>query len=138
LLDAADYLVTVLWSAREVVEGRAPVGAVQVPVGASVEAVHAYAVATVAAIVEGLPGLTRRAEAAQLAAAVIGSPASRDDWTVRTIFERWSLREEPRWAAQPCPVPACGLRTVRVTPARMPGDETTYECSACGWSPPSD
>lgn len=138
LLDAADFITTLLWSTVEVVEGRSPVGRMQVPVSAGVAVVHDFAEHSVQVILEGLPALSRRAEVVPFADAVLGRPASSDEWTLRTIFERWSLRDEPWWAAQPCPIPACGLRAVRVTPPELPGDETRYECVKCGWVAPAD
>ncbi|WP_336647547.1 hypothetical protein [Microbacterium sp. MMO-10] len=138
LLDAADYIVTLLWSSQEVVQGRMPHGSMQVPVSAGVAVLHDFASAAVAEILAGLGDLSKREEIVPLADAVIGRPASRDEWTLRTVFERWSLREEPWWAAQPCPVPACGLRAVKVTPPELPGDETRYECVKCGWLAPAD
>lgn len=138
LLDAADYITTLLWSAVEVVEGRSPVGRMQVPVTAGVTVLHDFAQHSVQIILDGLPGMSERDEVVPFADAVIGRPASRDEWTLRTIFERWSLRDEPWWAAQPCPVPSCGLRAVKVTPPELPGDETRYECAGCGWVAPDD
>ncbi len=138
LLDAPDYIVTVLWSTREVMEGREPQGRMQVPVRAGAVVLHDFAADAVADILAGLSALSERPEVVQLADAVMGRPASKDEWTLRTIFERWSLREDPWWAAQPCPVPACGLRAVKVTPPELPGDETRYECAKCGWQAPSD
>jgi hypothetical protein len=138
LLDAADYIVTLLWSTVEVVEGRMPVGRMQVPVAAGVVVMHDFAEHSSQIILERLSALSGRPEVVPFADAVIGRPASRDEWTLRTIFERWSLREDPWWAAQPCPVPACGLRAVKVTPPELPGDETRYECVKCGWVAPAD
>ncbi|WP_417556136.1 hypothetical protein [Microbacterium sp.] len=136
LLDAADYITTLLWSAVEVVEGRMPVGRMQVPVAAGVVVMHDFAEHNAQIILKAWPGLSERPEGVAFADAVIGRPASRDEWTLRTIFERWSLREDPWWAAQPCPV--CGLRAVKVTPPELPGDETRYECAKCGWVAPDD
>lgn len=138
LLDAADYITTVLWSAVEVIEGRMPVGRMQVPVRAGVVVMHDFAAHAARVILDALPRLSERPEVVPFADAVIGRPASRDEWTLRTIFERWSLREDPWWAAQPCPVPACGLRAVKVTPPELPGDQTRYECVKCGWVAPDD
>lgn len=138
LLDAADYITTLLWSAVEVIEGRSPVGRMQVPVRAGVVVMHDFASHNARVIAEGLSALSARDEVVLFADAVIGRPASRDEWTLRTIFERWSLREEPWWAAQPCPVPACSLRAVKVTPPEFPGGETNYQCVKCEWSAPHD
>lgn len=138
LLDAPDFIVTLLWSTREVMEGRLPNGRMQVPVGAGPWVMFDFAKDAVRDILAGLSALSERAEVVQLADAVIGRPASRDEWTLRTIFERWSLREDPWWAAQPCPVPSCSVRAVKVTPPGLPGDETRYECAKCGWVAPAD
>lgn len=138
VLDAADFITTLLWSTVEVVRGRVPQGRMQVPVGADVAVMLDYAEAAVAEIVPALPRLSERDEIVALCDAVLGRPASRDEWTLRTVFERWSLREDPWWAAQPCPVPSCGLRAVKVTPPEFPGDETTYRCEKCGWEAPQD
>jgi hypothetical protein len=138
LLDAPDFIVTVLWSTREVVQGRIPQGRMQVPVRAGAVVLRDFAEDVVAEILAGLPGLSEREEIVPLADAVLGAPASRDEWTLRTIFDRWSLREGPWWAVQPCPVPSCGLRAVKVTPPGVPGDETRYECAKCGWQAPAD
>ena len=136
LFDAADFIVTLLWSACEVVNGREPRGRMQVLVAADAPGLVAYADAAVAEIVAGLPELSERPEVVPLADAVLGRPASRDDWTLRTIFERWSVTEDPWWAAQPCPV--CGLRAIKVTPPDTPGDETNYRCASCTWVAPDD
>lgn len=138
LLDAADFIVTLLWSAQEVVAGRMPNGRMQVPVAAGAAVLHDFASDAVAEILAGLGRLSERDEVVPFADAVIGRPESRDEWTLRTIFERWSLREDPWWAAQPCPVPACGLRAVKVTPPELPGDETRYACQKCGWEALND
>lgn len=138
LLDAPDYIVTVLWSTREVMDGREPQGRMVVPVRAGATVLYDFAADAVADILPRLSALSEREEVVQLADAVIGRPASRDEWTLRTIFERWSLRDEPWWAAQACPVPSCGLRAVKVTPPELPGDETHYECAKCGWVAPDD
>ncbi len=136
LLDAADFLVTVLWSTVEVVNGRAPRGRMQVPVAADAVGLVEYADAAVAEIVPRLSELSERPEVVPLVEAVIGRPASGDEWTVRTVFERWSITEDPWWAAQPCPV--CGLRAIKVTPPKTPGDETNYRCASCTWVAPED
>lgn len=151
LLDAPDYIVTVLWSTREVMEGRTPQGRMVVPVGAGATVLFDFATDAVRDILAGLSALSGRHEIVALAEAVIGRPASKDEWTLRTIFERWSLREDPWWAAQPCPqvctcrspfAPcasvSCGVRAVKVTPPELPGDETRYECAKCGWQAPDD
>jgi len=136
LFDAADFLVTVLWSTSEMVSGRLPVGRMVVPVAADAATVLAYADELVARITPALGRLAERPEIVPLVDAVIGRPASADEWTVRTIFERWSVADEPWWAAQPCPV--CGLRAVKVTPPEVPGDETRYRCASCTWVAPDD
>lgn len=138
VLDAADYLVTLLWATREVVEGRTPVGRVLVPAGADAPGLVGWAVETLEPILDGLHGLSQRPEVVQLVRAVKGRPPSRDEWTVRTIAERYTLTEPPWWAAQPCPL--CGLRAIKVTPPATPGDDTTYKCHApaCGWVAPED
>lgn len=138
LLDAPDFMVTVLWSTREVVEGRMPFGRMQVPVRAGTSVLFDFASEMVEAILAGLSDLSKREEIVPLADAVLGRPASKDEWTLRTIFERWSLREDPWWAAQPCPVPSCGLRAIKVTPPELPGDSTVYRCEKCGWEAPGD
>lgn len=151
LLDAADFIVTLLWSTQEVVAGRMPNGRMQVPVTAGAAVLHDFASDAVAEILAGLGRLSERDEVVPFADAVIGRPASRDEWTLRTIFERWSLREDPWWAAQPCPAqctcrspwapcetPTCGLKAIKVTPPELPGDETRYVCQKCGWEAPSD
>lgn len=138
LLDAPDFIVTLLWSAREVVNGRMPDGRMQVPVRAGSQVLFDFATDCVAEILPGLSALSEREEIVQLAEAVLGRPASKDEWTLRTVFERWSLRDEPWWAVQPCPVPSCGVRAVKVTPPELPGDETRYECAKCGWMAPDD
>lgn len=138
VLDAANFLTTLVWSAGEIAEGRAPIGAMPVPPGAGAAVMHDYAAERVEVILDALPALSGRAEVIPLVDAVAGRPASRDEWTVATIFERWSLREEPWWAAQPCPEPSCGVRAVKVTPPGYPGDETRYECVKCGWVAPDD
>ncbi len=138
LLDAADFIATLLWSAVEVVNGRTPAGRVQVPVAADAPGLVEYADAAVAEIVAGLSALSERPEMVPFVDAVIGAPASRDEWTLRTIFDRWHVADEPWWAAQPCPV--CGLRAVKVRPPEVPGDETEYRCQSpsCGWVAPED
>lgn len=136
LFDAADFIVTLLWSTVEVVNDRIPSGRMQVPVAADAVDVLDYADAAVAEIIPRLAALSERPEVVPLADAVIGSPASRDEWTLRTIFERWSITEDPWWAAQPCPV--CGLRAIKVTPPATPGDETNYRCASCTWVAPDD
>lgn len=136
LFDAADFLVTVLWSTSEVVAGRMPDGRMQVPVAADAPGLVDYADGLVADIIPALGELAERPEVVPLVDAVIGRPASSDEWTVRTILERWSITEDPWWAAQPCPV--CGLRTIKVTPPKTPGDETNYRCASCTWVAPDD
>lgn len=136
LLDAADYLLTLLWSTAEVIEGRMPRGRVQVPVGAGVPVLVDYARDLLGVILEGLPMLSRQPEIVPLVDAVVGRPASSEEWTVRTVLERWSVREDPWWAAQPCPL--CGARSIKVTPPPAPGDEITYECKLCEWCAPED
>lgn len=138
LLDAADFIVTLLWSAREVVNGRTPNGRMQVPVRAGSQVLFDFASDAAGEILRGLRSLSERAEVVPLADAVIGRPASRDEWTLQKVFERWSLRDNPWWAAQPCPVPSCGLRAIKVTPPELPGGETRYTCAKCGWSAPDD
>ncbi len=138
MLDAADFIVTLLWSAREVVQGRSPQGRMQVPVGAGAVVLFHFAEDAVADIRAGLSGLSDREEIVQLAEAVIGQPPSKDEWTLQRIFERWSLCEDPWWAAQPCPVPSCGLRAIKVTPPELPGDSRVYHCAKCGWEAPDD
>ncbi len=136
LLDAADYLLTLLWSTVEVIEGRMPQGRMQVPVEAGVPGLVAYARDLLAVILDRLPWLSGQPEIVPLVDAVVGRPASSAEWTVRTILERWSVAEEPWWAAQPCPL--CGARSVKVTPPPAPGDEVTYECKLCEWHAPED
>ncbi|MDR6868473.1 hypothetical protein J2Y69_003089 [Microbacterium resistens] len=138
LLDAADFIVTLLWSAREVIDGRVPEGRMQVPVSAGAVVLRDFADDLTGGILSGLSALSERPEIVPLADAVIGRPEHADGWSLRTIFERWSLREDPWWAAQPCPVPSCGLRAVKVTPPEIPGGETRYECEKCGWEAPED
>lgn len=138
LLDAADFVVTLLWSAQEVVAGRTPQGRMQVPVNAGVEVLFDFARAAVAEITAGLSALSEREEIVPLVDAVIGAPPSKDEWSLRKVSERWSLREDPWWAAQPCPVPSCGVRAVKVSPPRFMGDAETYECASCGWEPDHD
>lgn len=136
LLDAADFIITLLWAAVEVIEGRSPSGRMQVPVAADAPGLVSYADDAVVKILAGLPALSERAEIAALVEAAIGRPASRDEWTLQTIFERWSIADEPWWAAQPCPV--CGLKAIKVTPPATPGDETNYRCASCTWVAPDD
>lgn len=136
LLDAADFIVTLLWATREVVEGRMPEGRMQVPVAAGAFVLHDFADDLTTGILSGLPDLSERPEIVPFADAVIGRPEHADGWTLRTIFERWSLREDPWWAAQQCP--SCGLRAVKVTPPELPGEETSYACQKCGWEAPTD
>jgi hypothetical protein len=138
LLDAADFIVTLLWSATVVVRGGIPSGRMQVPVAADAEDVAVFAADAVAEILTGLGALSERPEIVPLVEAVIGRPPSKHEWSLRTVFERWSLREEPWWAAQPCPIPSCALRAVKVTPPATPGEETRYRCEKCGWEPPND
>ncbi|WP_433584576.1 hypothetical protein [Microbacterium hydrocarbonoxydans] len=138
LLDAVDFIVTLLWSTREVVEGRMPEGRMQVPVAAGAFVLRDFADDMTVEILSGLSALSERAEIVPFADAVIGRPEHKDGWTLRTIFERWSLREEPWWAAQRCPAPSCNSRTVKVTPPELPGEETRYACQKCGWEAPDD
>lgn len=136
LFDAADYIVTVLWSTSEMIAGRLPVGRMQVPVAADAVQVLDYADGLVADILPGLQALSERPEVVPLVDAVIGRPASSDEWTLATIFERWSVVEDPWWAAQSCPV--CDLRAIKVHPPKTPGDETKYRCASCTWVAPDD
>jgi len=133
LFDAADYLLTVLWSAVEVMHGREPQGARVVPVTADAVEVYRYAEALRDELLAGLSEFSRREPIVPFVDALIGRPRSHDEWTAATIAERWSLVDEPWWAVQPCP--GCGLRGVKVTPPRTPGDETEFRCRSCGWEP---
>ena len=136
LFDAADYLVTVLWRFGFALDSRELDGPVQVHVGADAASLVAEADEMVAWLIPQLPDLSERPVIVELVDAVIGRPASADEWTVRTILERWSLTEDPWWAAQPCPV--CKLRAIKVTPPKTPGDETNYRCASCTWVAPDD
>lgn len=60
LLDAPDFMVTVLWSTREVVEGRMPFGRMQVPVRAGTSVLFDFASEMVEAILAGLSDLSKR------------------------------------------------------------------------------
>lgn len=135
LLDAADFIVTLLWSAVEVIERRVPFGRMQVPVAATAPLAFVYAETATGIILRGLAELSARDDIVPFVDACIGAPASKDEWTLRTIFERWSLKEDPWWAAQPCP--SCGLRAVKVSPPGSPADETKYQCQSagCRWVP---
>lgn len=137
LLDAADYVVTLLWSTLMVVRGIPPVGRMQVPVDATATDVLVWSSQIRDEILGGLHELSARDEFVALAASMFDRPASHE-WSLAMVFQRWSLVDSPWWAAQPCPVVECGLRAVKVTPPALPGDETQYKCAKCGWCPPSD
>lgn len=138
LFDAADFLVTTLWRFGVALDGRELDAPVQVHVGADAAVLVAEADAMVAWVLPRLGELSEKPVIASLVDSVIGRPASSDEWTVRTIFERWSLTEDPWWAAQPCP--KCDMRSIKVTPPKTPGDETEYRCASpsCGWVAPED
>lgn len=138
LLDAADCLVTVLWRFGMALECRVLEAPVLVRAGTDPGVLVAEADAMVAWVLPKLAELSGAPEFVGLVDAVIGRPQSVDEWTVRTVFERWSVAESPWWAAQPCP--KCDLRAVKVTPPRMPGDETEYRCQSprCDWVAPDD
>lgn len=54
------------------------------------------------------------------------------EWTVRSALAKWPLVDRPWFAAQPCPY--CGLRAIKVKPARRLNDDTVYECQGCQWT----
>lgn len=136
LLDAADFIVTLLWSTTVVMRGEMPEGRMQVPVAADAVDLYVFTRDARDEILRGLSSLSRRPEIVPFADAVIGLPETRDEWTLRTIFERWSLVEAPWWAAQPCP--ACDKKAIKVTPAPTPAAQTRYRCEACEWVAPDD
>ncbi len=138
LFDAADYLASVLWRFGVAADGRTLDGVVHVHVGADAATLVAEADAMVAWIVTRLEQLSEDPVIVELVDAVVGRPSSSDEWTVRTILERWSLVEDPWWAAQPCP--KCDMRSIKVTPPKTPGDEKEYRCASpsCGWVAPED
>ncbi|TFD74718.1 hypothetical protein [Cryobacterium fucosi] len=61
-------------------------------------------------------------------------PDETEGWTIWKALLRFPLERPAHWAVKPCP--ACGVRTVRVTPPRRGNDPTLYVCRSCTWFPP--
>lgn len=131
MLDAADFITTLLWATREAVEGRHPVGRVPVPLRATPESLRRWAQEQIDVIEPALSRFSTTPPIVQLVKAVKSEPTDRDAWTLLKIARRWSTSEPPYWAAQPCP--RCAIRAVKVTPPGHAGDDTTYSCTGCHW-----
>lgn len=66
---------------------------------------------------------------------ILDWPDDWGEWTIQKARSRFPLYPTVHWAPTPCP--HCGVRSVRVTPARIEGEQTGYVCRKCAWEPPA-
>ncbi|MEB0201988.1 hypothetical protein QN354_09490 [Cryobacterium sp. 5I3] len=137
LIDAADDIIRTLrgWSYYAAV-GEFTSRVAGLAPGADAEEAHDAALDETWAILASLDGLANDAGQVQaLCTAFIDLPPAEHSgvWTIERAIRRWPLADRAYYAAQPCPVYACGIRAIRVTPPRRAGGDTRYLCAACGW-----
>lgn len=142
MIDAADaVIVTLVWWAQYMGDDTpyASFGVTGRGWTATSTPERGFAVAKWAAdfIVDHLDELAADSYAGMFAKAVLSQPDDPEEWSIAKAIARFPMHSPPYWASKPCPMPACGLRTVRVTPPLRSGDRTSYDCRGCGWSPSS-
>lgn len=88
------------------------------------------------ALLTVLPEACNDSMTRMFANAFLSFPEDREAWSFAKAKARFPMEERAKWHRVPCP--ACGLRTVWVTPPARFGLSTRYVCKndACGWFPP--
>jgi len=137
-LDAGDAVMTILWAAHMVMNGREPRGSYTISPNIDSRDAHDMALDYATELIEGLPEMSNTSHILTLAEMTLTMPEDRDDWTIAKALLRWPIEDRSYWATQPCPEADCGLRTVKVFPPKLDSQDTLYKCQGCGWRAPRE